>query len=375
MFITKESGNTKERYINMLKAMASLSRLSSESSVPYLGYREVENIFCKVFGAENLSRSDCSADASKNGIGIGIKTFLEGNGRSWQKIAEFNKDANLFKGKTPNDIVLIISKLRNERINATKRIYGLNDMIYHCVVRQKGEIKVFECSMDLIDIDSIKNIKIGRSNTLTFNDNINEYSINLSKSTLYKRFITKNVILKTKVEIIADPYEIIMNLLIGCNKLTFEPIKEEKAHVFLPLYSETGAKRVQEKSGLNQWNAGGRKRKYNEVYIPIPIFIRKNFQGFFPSRDKAFDLLLPDGKKLNAKICQDGGKALMTNPNTALGEWILRQVMNLNEGEILTYDRLEELGIDSVVIYKEENNTYSIDFAKIGSYDEFKEEI
>lgn len=49
--------------------------------------------------------------------------------------------------------------------------------------------------------------------------------------------------------------------------------------------------------------------------------------------------------------------------------------MNLNEGEILTYARLEELGIDSVVIYKEENNMYSIDFTKIGSYDEFKEGI
>lgn len=375
MFITKESGNTKKRYINMLKAMASLSRLSSESAVPYLGYREVENIFCKVFEAENLSRSDCSADASKNGVGIGIKTFLEGNGKSWQKVAEFNKDASLFKSKSQNEIVLIISKLRNERINATKRIYGLNEMIYHCVVRQEGEIKVFECPMDLIDIDSIKNIKFGRSNTVTFNDDINEYSINLSKSTLYKRFITKNVILETKVEIIADPYEIIMNLLTGGNKLTFEPINKEKPHVFLPLYSETEKKKVPEKSGLNQWNANGRKRKYNEVYIPIPIFIRKNFKGFFPSRDKTFDLLLPDGKRLNAEICQDGGKALMTNPNTDLGEWILRQVMNLNEGEILTYARLEELGIDSVVIYKEENNMYSIDFTKIGSYDEFKEGI
>ena len=65
----------------------------------------------------------------------------------------------------------------------------------------------------------------------------------------------------------------------------------------------------------------------------------------------------------------------MTNPNTALGEWILRQVMKLNEGEILTYGRLEELGIDSVVIYKEGSNTYSINFTKIGSYDEFKEGI
>lgn len=247
MFITKESGNTKKRYINMLKAMASLSRLSSESAVPYLGYREVENIFCKVFEAENLSRSDCSADASKNGVGIGIKTFLEGNGKSWQKVAEFNKDASLFKSKSPNEIVLIISKLRNERINATKRIYGLNEMIYHCVVRQEGEIKVFECPMDLIDIDSIKNIKFGRSNTVTFNDDINEYSINLSKSTLYKRFITKNVILETKVEIIADPYEIIMNLLTGGNKLLFEPINKEKPHVFLPLYSETEKRKCQKK--------------------------------------------------------------------------------------------------------------------------------
>ena len=152
-------------------------------------------------------------------------------------------------------------------------------MIYHCVVRQEGEIKVFECPMDLIDIDSIKNIKFGRSNTVTFNDDINEYSINLSKSTLYKRFITKNVILETKVEIIADPYEIIMNLLTGGNKLTFEPINKEKPHVFLPLYSETEKKKVPEKSGLNQWNANGRKRKYNEVYIPIPIFIRKVING------------------------------------------------------------------------------------------------
>ena len=38
---------------------------------------------------------------------------------------------------------------------------------------------------------------------------------------------------------------------------------------------------VFEKSGLNQWNAGGRPRHSDEVYIPIPSEIHKNFQGFF----------------------------------------------------------------------------------------------
>lgn len=376
MFITLETVNNRNKYINMLKAIGSLSRLSSESSVPYLGYREVENVFCKAFNAKNLSRGDCSADASKNRVGIGIKTFVEGNGRSLQKVAEFNKDMGLFKGKTPKEIVLTISELRNERINATKRIHGLTDMIYHCVVRRQGEIRVFECSMDLIDIKAIKDIKFSGNNTITFEDNINEYSINLSKSTLYKRFITKNIILETNVEIIVDPYELITNLLLGGNNgLSFEPIIGEKEHILLPLYSDRGGRRVPEKSGLNQWNAGGRLRDCNEVYIPIPAWIHKKFSGFFPSRDVPFELILPDGNILNAKICQDGGKALMTNPNQALGKWILRQVMDLNEGEILTYERLEELGLDSVVIYKEGEGKYSINFTEIGSFDRFQEEL
>ncbi|GAB6169549.1 hypothetical protein JCM1393_20090 [Clostridium carnis] len=376
MFTNIESVNNRNKYINMLRAMGALSRLSSESVIPYLGYREVENIFCRVFNAKNLSRGDCSADASKNGVGIGIKTFLEGNGRTLQKVAEFNRDMGLFSGKTPKEIVITISELRNERINATKRIHALSSMIYHCVVRQEGKIKVYECPMDLIDIKAIKNIKFSGKNTITFEDNINEYSINLSKSTLYKRFRTENVILETDVEIILDPYELITNLLIGGSEgLSFEPIIHEKEHIFLPLYSDRGGRQVPEKSGLNQWNAGGRARDFNEVYIPIPAWIHKVFCGFFPNRDVPFKLVLPDGNELSAKICQDGGKALMTNPNQALGKWILRQVMDLNEGELLTYDRLEELGLDSVVIYKEDEETYSINFTEIGSFDKFQQEL
>lgn len=64
----------------------------------------------------------------------------------------------------------------------------------------------------------------------------------------------------------------------------------------------------------------------------------------------------------------------MSNPNLALGKWLLRTVMNLREGELLTYDRLEELGLDSVVIYKENEELYTINFTEIGTYDNFYEE-
>ena len=53
---------------------------------------------------------------------------------------------------------------------------------------------------------------------------------------------------------------------------------------------------------------------------------------------------------MSAKVCQEGGKALMSNPNSALGEWILRKVLRKNYGELLTMDDLNKYGIDSVKI-------------------------
>ena len=154
--------------------------------------------------------------------------------------------------------------------------------------------------------------------------------------------------------------------------VSFAPIREQP-HVFLPLYStKSGEKVVPEKSGLNQWNASGRPRDPNEVYIPIPAWIHEAYPSFFPNRDEAFVLVLPNGSEMSAKVCQDGSKALMSNPNSALGEWLLRGVLNLEEKELLTYRELEEIGLDSVVIYKTEAGKYDIDFTKIGSYEQFQ---
>ncbi|MBR2157309.1 MAG: restriction endonuclease, partial [Campylobacter sp.] len=140
----------------------------------------------------------------------------------------------------------------------------------------------------------------------------------------------------------------------------------------IPLYSyKKGEKFVYPKSGLNIWNAGGRKRDLNEIYLQNPSEVREIKPNFFPNLETSFNLRTPDGEILSAKICQQGGKAIMTNPNKALSKWLLRKVLKLNEGELLTYERLKILGIDCVIIYKNSDLEYEIDFAKIGDYEKF----
>jgi len=74
------------------------------------------------------------------------------------------------------------------------------------------------------------------------------------------------------------------------------------------------------------------------------------------------------------KVCQDDSKAFMSNPNVALGEWLLREVLEIKEGELLIYERLQEIGFDSVIIERIDAKTYSIDFMPSGSYEKFEEE-
>lgn len=364
-----------EYYKKLLKVLGSLSNLFSDSKTPYLNYRISENLFCKSFNAKNLSRSDVSADASKGEIGIGLKTFIEGNGNTFQKVAEFNRDRKLYEGADTKEIVFIVSQLRNKRIEATKRIHKLDQIIYHCVTRKPNKMGFYEVNMDLVQEDSINSI-VGDRNTIKFTDGLNDYSFNLSKSTLYKRFTTPRDIQEIDIQILSDPFDTLENLLqgnINTDDLIFESIKNDEEHVFLPLYSDK-SKKVEERSGLNQWNAQGRLRDPNEIYIPIPLWIHREYPDFFPARDEPFDLILPDGTTMSAKVCQSNGKALMSNPNKALGKWLLRDVLNLKEKELLTNETLNEIGLDSVVIYKIGKSKYEINFTKTGTFESFKKE-
>jgi len=374
MFIEKQPEAQVRYYERLLRAVGSLTKLFSEAPEPYLASRATENLFCKAFEAENLSRSDASADASKGKMGFGIKTFLEGNKKTMQKVAEFNSDHALFGGLPPEQKVKKIAELRNERIETTKRIFGLDDLIYHCITRKVGKIIVYETPAPLINIDKIKDVKeTARGATIQFTDPFAEYSFNVSKSTLYKRFITESPLLDVSVRILTDPFAAIEKLISEAG-LIFAPVRIQP-HVFLPLYSmRGGAKNVPEKSGLNQWNAGGRPRNPNEIYIPIPAWIHRKFPNFFPPRDEIFELTLPDRKTLSASLCQDDSKALMSNPNSDLGKWLLRDVMDLKERELLTYDKLQKIGLDAVVVYKIDREHYDIDFTRIGSYEKFQNE-
>lgn len=370
MFLEGQSIERKEYYGKMLGAIGSLSRLFSESSEPYIAYRVAENLFCKAFDARNLSRGDTSADASKSALGFGIKTFLHKNGRTFEKVAEFNRAHGSFSDLSPEEKILKVATLRNERIETTKKIAGIENIIYHCVTRKEKEIFVYEEPMRTVRIDAIRNLRVDKG-AIRFEDDLEEYKFVVSKSTLYKRFSATNVLLDVPVSILDDPFEVVEGLF--SEHATGQTFREKamEERVILPLYSERGGKHVPESSGLNQWNAKGRPRHPNEVYIPIPSWIHRVFPDFFPPRDVSFDLHIPSGDILSAKVCQDNSKALMTNPNQKLGEWLLRGILDLQEGELLTYEKLERIGLDSVIIYRISEGQYGIDFTKSGSYEAF----
>lgn len=343
--------DSNEKYFEMLGLMASLSKLFSENEVPYLDYRLTENLFCKYYNAINDARSCTAYDARFKGVGIGIKTFILNNNASTEKIAEFNKLRPYLKDLKGEELARKLSEFRNDRMRFANDTFNVNETQYHIVGRSAGLLRIFNVPYERIDIDSIRNVK-DKGASISFEDKNNFYSFNRSKTVLMKRFTVPSVYKDVSVDILSDPLTLLENLIINKETDVFRPKIKGSDYVILPLYS-TQRKRNQEvpsKSGLNQWNAGGRARNANEVYIPVPAKIHKEFPDFFPKRDEPFELHLPDGKILSAKICQDGGKALMSNPNSELGEWILRKVLKKQEGTLVTKLDLDTFGFDSIMV-------------------------
>ena len=113
-------------YFQLLELMARLSNLFSDNTIPYLNYRVTENLFCKYFDAENLSRTDTAYDAKKDSFGVGIKTFQLNNDSSVEKVAEFNAISSELKKYSGNDLAYQVAKARNDRMELGMRLYAVD---------------------------------------------------------------------------------------------------------------------------------------------------------------------------------------------------------------------------------------------------------
>jgi hypothetical protein len=357
------------KYLKLLSNISKLSGLFSESSTPFINYRVAENIFCRSFSAKNLSRSDTAFDAKYGDIGVGLKTFNCINENSTEKIAEFNQKSELLRKFKGRRLALKLAELRNERIDLAKRTYNINDAIYHIVARKKNKLILYETDYDKIDINNIHSVK-GKPASLNFFDGCNYYSYNHSKSTLFRQFRIPDTFYELEIGILEDPYSLLLELF---EEYAFTPSTDKLIrgvnYVVLPLYGS--GRKVYPKSGLNQWNACGRERNNGEVYIPVPKMIHDFFPEFFPSRHQTFNLRVPTNEVYTAKLCQENRKALMTNPNRALSNWLLRKVLHLKQEELATIKKLDTLGFDSVILIKKSDEEFHIDIMKTGSYEQF----
>jgi hypothetical protein len=406
-----------DEYSTLLKALARISGLFSASDIPYVDSRFVEKLFVVTTGAEDLSRVDKSFDAFiKPDVGVGIKTFVADKANhKYEKVAEFAALARQGHFNTGNKKTLVhrIAKARNSRIQSNAMEFGIavNKCTYHCLVRLPGGAIVHEEPYPLIDISNLKPLTRGgkpatdwnsMGNGVYFTDGIASYSYSINKNVLMKKFTfnrKKNFI---PLEIDSDPLALLRALAllkpakasgvsISSSSLAIdidqsEQIKGED-YVVLPLYSLRDHT-VPAKSGINQWKAGGRQRKFGEAYISIPREIHILYPEFFPPRDRHFDLLLPNGKTAQkAKVCQDGGKALMTESNVELGRWLISVVdpavseKDFEKSSVgrdpYSYEDLLEIGADSVFVRRTRDggqHQYSVEFAYIGAYEEFLEQ-
>jgi hypothetical protein len=347
----KKSDIQKEKFKKSLEATGKLHLLFSDSETVSCNSRVIENLICSIFNTVNLGRNDDGIDTKENNLGVGIKTFTLTKvpsdikpQKTYQKIAEFNKDApTIAELSDSKERAILISKLRNNRSEKCVNQYQVNEFIYLLIMRYGKDIYISEYAYDWIDIENIRVIKSTKS-SLFFTDGKHEYKYTYSKSTLMKAFYIrgKDIIETIKIDKFLSPEEILARL--NDDEIVLDFIQNG----IVPL-----------RSGLNAWNANGRKRHYNEAYLSITSKIRKEKPYFFPINAETLkpeSFVINDefskGKPITYKVCQQGGKALMSSSNKDLGDIILRKMLKLKKGEICTVEHLMKVNIRGVKIEK-----------------------
>ena len=276
-----------------------------------------------------------------------------------------------------------------------KRLYKTDRDVYHFITRDDDVMNIIETPYDLIDIDSLELISDGK--TYTFKDKLRNYKFYTSKSVLLEEFDASagEIIEQIPIEQFDDPFELIRminlpkeNYEVACEeKEDYEVVNEE---IILPLYQDKKeGPVVSDCSGINIRHSKPKNKGSNtprpeyEIEVRVSTWIHHIFPKFFGinafDNDEIhnkelndFDLVLPDGRVLRGRIKQENGKSLQTNPQGALGEWILKDVLGLENREVVTMDYLKTLGIDSLRITKLDDKHFKITVAETGAYEKFK---
>lgn len=126
-------------------------------------------------------------------------------------------------------------------------------------------------------------------------------------------------------------------------------------------------------------------RPHDEVYIPLPNSktFHKDHPDFFgeglglnlldnkgkflkDKEERKFSMrFLPSGSEMEGYIDQENGKAIQSfKKQTILGKWIRQNVFQLKDLELLTTEKLEELGINAIRMTKNSKRN-TVDFTFI----------
>lgn len=340
-----------------------------------------------------------------------------GSEPSFQKVMQLKRFKNeiALHAKKQEDLAYKISEIRNERVSRDYKRLGLSkeNNIYHYVTRDKGSFTINECAYPLIDLNNLNNFNFNSDKKiLLWSDGYKDYKYTFSDSQIWQRFDAnkyKTLLLKKfNVAIIEDPFSILLEIF-GDRSYKPSNVDRDKIEVYLPLYSFND-QQVQKKSGLNAWNAApktknsSKPRPLHEIYIPIPREFHRKHPNFFTEnifefekeqknfsgdkKDKPeirFYLNLLNVKRIPSLVTQSSMKALQSGSNTeydengklygqsALGKWLLLDVLGLGKRELVTLDWLHKRGTDCVRIWrkKDDYKDFYIDFAPMGAFESF----
>ncbi len=368
------SDEQRETYIEFIQMYGALSKMfnqkSSITGAPYLDSKFQETIYARAFDSADVDIGNTPHDImsifGNQRIGIGVKTWLNSS-VSYQKVMQLKRYKSeidsLNKPGKEEELANKISEIKNSKMQLDYDRLGLdeNKNIYHYITRDKGKVVFQETIYPKIDISNLNKFSLSKS-SFVFSDGIKQYKYTFGDSQIWMQFGNKKdqtLLKEVEINMLDDPFEFLkvafqnkgMLLKDQAGVLTIKKtVQTQTDDVYLPLYSYRSDK-VEEKSGLNAFNGAPKNKKNNsprpeaEVYIPVPKEFHKKYPHWFSNEidtryynKKAipFTLHLPDGTSYPARLTQEGFKSFETNPQSALGKWLLYKILKLKPWQKVT---------------------------------------